>query len=443
MRKWFPFFLCLVSFQWQASAKDLNWRHRTELSSSDFLYRDNNQRKDPVFDEFRTIDLGVDLGIGADCGRIDFKSTLRATLKNLLNAEYFGDMGKDIMAASPMLLTCYFSPTWCAILKHTRVNANFLSQMRLDQCSMINKYVDNRVDEFYKERNECAMSELARNGGDGEAAMKACSNRDTYSFDLTNWAGKKFGEKSSDNKLIESSAKWAGFDSPAAQKTVNLVKSLVGDTVISKGRVAVEWGPRKFALTPRSHLMEIRKESEKKLCTDILGKIDRAGRAANVDRLVNDQDLVDLNGSADLSFVDRQTIRHLSLLPYKKRSVYCRKLSSSLSVTKFAHEMNQALDVLNVASQNPNLPERRKEEIETKRRNLKESIDLTLKLNHEANAPINDVAAQITEEGLFYQRVGSERAATIDASKSHSERTDGNFFDCADGLMCSQGQGGN
>lgn len=436
MRKYL--FLFSVFFVWQVPAKDLNWKHRTDLSSQDLLFRENTRKKDPVFDEYRTVDLGINLGVGSDCGRVNFKSTLQATLKNLLNSEYFGDMGKDILAASPMLVTCYFSPTWCAILKHTQVSANFLSQMRLDQCSMINKYVDNRVDEFYVERNECAMQQLARNGGDAEAAMKACANRDAYSFNLANWAGTKYGSKASSNKLIDSSAKWAGLNNSTSKKALDLVKSMVGDTVVSKGRVSIEWGPRKFALTPRSHLNEIRTESEQRLCTDLLGKVDRSGRGSNVDKVITENDLNSLNGAEDLRFIDRQIVHDLALLPYAKRAVYCKRLASSLSISKFAHEMNQSLDILNVAAQNPNLPEKRKQEIEEKKRSLKDSIDMTLTLHREANSPINEIASQVAEEGRFYQRLGSERAASLDASKSHSKRTDTNFFDCADGLMCVQ-----
>ena len=89
-----------------------------QLSPSDYLFGANGKLGDPIFDNYRTIDLNVDIGISSDCGRIDLKNTLQASLKNVLDAKYFGDMGKDIIAASPLLLTCYFSPTWCAILKH-------------------------------------------------------------------------------------------------------------------------------------------------------------------------------------------------------------------------------------------------------------------------------------------------------------------------------------
>ena len=168
--------------------------------SDDYLLKSFNEHHDPLFDRStQIIDLGLDLGIGSDCGRVDFKGTMRSTLKNLLDSKYFGDLGRNIIASSPMLLTCYMSPTWCAILKHTQVSANFLSQMRLNQCALIDKYVDNRTDDYYRERQGCVRQKIADNGGDLEKAMGSCQN--VYSSDLTNWAGKSSGNKTPTNKL--------------------------------------------------------------------------------------------------------------------------------------------------------------------------------------------------------------------------------------------------
>ena len=67
-----------------ATAKEFNYRHNSELSSSDYLFKERSNQNDSVFDECQTIDLGFNLGVGADCGKVDFKSTLQGTLKNLL-----------------------------------------------------------------------------------------------------------------------------------------------------------------------------------------------------------------------------------------------------------------------------------------------------------------------------------------------------------------------
>ena len=138
----------------QAKANDLNnlnYQDVETYSPSDYLLKSYGRRKDPVFDEYRTIDLSAELGVGADCGRISIENTMKAALKNVLDARYLEGMGQDILASSPMLLTCYFSPTWCSILKHSRIRANFLSQLRLNQCRAIDAYTDDRVAEFYEQ----------------------------------------------------------------------------------------------------------------------------------------------------------------------------------------------------------------------------------------------------------------------------------------------------
>ena len=80
-----------------------NYRFSTRLKPSDYLLRSVDPHADPVFDSYRTIDLGASLGIGSDCGRIDFTGTLRASLKNLLDAKYFASIGQNIIGSSPML----------------------------------------------------------------------------------------------------------------------------------------------------------------------------------------------------------------------------------------------------------------------------------------------------------------------------------------------------
>ncbi len=96
------------------------YQKSTRLRADDYLQKSFNEHHDPLFDNApQIIDLGVNLGIGSDCGKVNFEGTMKSTLKNLLDSKYFGDIGRSIVAASPMLLTCYMSPTWCSILKHS------------------------------------------------------------------------------------------------------------------------------------------------------------------------------------------------------------------------------------------------------------------------------------------------------------------------------------
>lgn len=418
-----------------ASDLDYSLRNRSEISPGDYMFQQQTVMKDPVFDNYRPIELGVNLGIGSDCGRVDFRNTLQASLKNILDSRYFGDMGKDIMAGSPMLLACYFSPTWCAILKHSQINANFMSQMRMGQCALMDKYTDSRVSDFYEERQKCVHREIGKNGGNIESAMQTCGSGSVYDSALSNWSGSKYGEQSDSNKLIESSARWAGFDTPQGNKAVNLVKNLVGDTVVSHGRLSVEYGDKPEGLTPRTHLAGIERNIKAKLCDEFLPGLDSMA-PSQMNQAIQSADLKALSMSEDQTLLDRQTIRNLAFMPYRSRAVYCARLANAVALGQFADDMNRSLDVLSTAAQNPNLPDNRKREMIEKRESLKASVDATIQLQQERNLPLDQVLSQINREGEINRTDLSRERLINESSQLRAESARQMFFDCADGVLC-------
>lgn len=428
-------FTCVLLFFTSLATYASDFRNQTRISPNDYLFKSNGDYRDPVFDNYKVIDLGASLGVGSDCGRIDFKRTLQSSLKNVLDTKYFGQIGHDILASSPMLLTCYFSPTWCAILKHSQVNAQWMSQMRLDQCSVIDKYVDQRSEDFYRERQGCVREAIETNGGNLEQAMEQCPGN-SYQADLTNWAGRSFGQKSGSNRLIGSSAQWAGLDNEKAKPSVELLKALVGDTVVSKGNISVDYGPRKVPLSPRTYLLSVQSATYEKLCGNIVGKISTVRPGSNLDRLVSDEELRDLDPVGRSILVDRQTLRSLSYMPSRQREIACKKLSDDVGLTLFSSDVNRSLDLLTTLAQNPNLPDTRRHEIEEKRKALKESIETTVALYHQKNSPLNATLRQINDEGATLQGQAVESALTSHANSKENKVIRTRFLDCSDGIMC-------
>ena len=416
----------------------VDYQSSSTLSPNDYLFGSHGKRSDPVFDNFRTVDLGIDLGIGADCGRIDFRGTMRAALGNILDSKYIEDMGRDIIAASPMLLTCYYSPTWCSILKQSQLRASMLANMRLDQCGMIDKYVDSRVEDYQQERQQCVRKEIASSGGNFEQAMQSCGGN-YWQADIANWSGDDANSTTSENELLGSSAKWAGLTGREADRTVSLVKALVGDTVIKQGTVSVNFGPSHKPLTPRTHLLALEKQTYSDLCDGLLARVEQnGGRSANIDRLVTDADLRRVSGESDTPLIDRQTLRSLTYLPYKQRSLACRKLADAMSMTVFTMDMNKSLDFLSSpVATNPHLPEHRKQEADRKRRALKDQIEMTLALNKTKSEPLNQVLYQINEDGVKFQGIATDRTLKLDEAHHAASQTDANLLDCADGILCA------
>ncbi|MFK7822705.1 MAG: hypothetical protein AB8G05_01005, partial [Oligoflexales bacterium] len=269
----------IVVFPSNLLAGNIDYRSSNQLEPGDYLLGSFGELEDTVFDRYRTVSLEVDIGIASDCGRIDVRNTMRAALKNILDTKYLGSLGRNIIGSSPMLLTCYMSPTWCAILKQFRLRANFLAQLRLDQCKEINKYVDSRVTDFYQERSQCVRNSISDTGGDFEKSMEKCQN--SGGFDITDWAGT--GKKTNDNRIIESTARWAGFTGDEAKRIVGLTKAFIGDDIIKRGKVSVDYGPRRIQFTPRTYLLETKEAKFESLCQKLLPKlIDAGGPKANI-----------------------------------------------------------------------------------------------------------------------------------------------------------------
>jgi hypothetical protein len=310
--------------------------------------------------------------------------------------------------------------------------------MRLDQCALIDKYTDSRTDDFYRERQECVHVAIQRNGGNMEKAMEECKNGDVSSYNLADWSGNG-GRKVGQNKLLESSAKWAGMKGEESSRTLELLKSLVGETVVSRGKVSIDYGPKKFGITPRTHFIGLKKITYNLLCEKLLKKIEGKGVRQSFSKSVTDDELKEISGSSQSLLIDRQTVRSLAYLPYSKRTVACRKLSSVIATTRFANEMNKTLDVLHLAEQNPNLPDERKLEIRRKRSSLQESVKLTMELYKEKNSPLNKVLSQINEQGLKFIDEATKESLNSDVDSLNQKKVDSIFWDCSDGVMCKGG----
>ena len=416
---------------------DVDYSHSNRLSPDSYLYGSNGNRHDPVFDKFPVVDLSVDLGIGSDCGRIDVKNTMRTAFKNILDSRYIEDMGRDILAASPMLLLCYYSPTWCAIVKQAQLRASMLTNLRLDQCSTIDKYTDSRVGEYQVQRQQCVHKKIANDDGNFETAMESCGNN-LWQSEIANWSGDDSGG-TRENRLIDSSAKWSHFNGEEGERTVSLVKSLVGDTVIKDGAVSVDFGKDQKPITPRSYLMDLEAQTHESLCGGLLKRVDESGGiTADVDHVISDRDLKELSGESDTLLVDRQTIRSLAYMPENERKMACRKLSDAIAMSKFTSDMSKALDFLaSRVETNPHLPDYRRQEVESKRKMLKDQIEMTLTLSQSKNEPLNDVLYRINRDGAYRVDQEVNRRMRQDEIAHNSKTREALFMDCADGVFCN------
>lgn len=416
-----------------SEANNYSYRDSKSFSSDDFLYKENSELRDRSFSNYTIVDAGLDLGISSGgCGQIDIHKTLRGSLKGIMDERIFKEMGADLAGSSFMLLTCYWSPQICSILKNARVQASMLGKLRYDQCGAINKYVDSRVEDWELSRQKCFNNALNSNGGDADAAMEKCG-KNSFDYDLANWSGG--GSEVKVNRLIESSSEWMGLKGAESKRIINITKAFVGDSVLSRGKLQVDFGPRKRALSPRVYYQEQRRGFEAKM-RKIFEKVDSSGGTHQIAQVVTDDDLKELSGNDEARLVGKDTLESLYRMPHAKRRVATQKLASTVALHKLATDANKSLDLLTVAEQNPNLPKNRKEEIREKRRALKESLETTIFLEKQKNEPINHVLKKISDDGKTYQSRSLKSNLKVKGNQENSNSLNDSYFNCADGFMC-------
>ena len=429
------------SFGFGGSSSDgSNFQGYAKLKPQDYLFAPSPEQRNDLFDGLKPVEASVNLGVGSDCGRINVEGTLRSTFGKVLNGDYFKGLAQDIVGSAPMLTACYLSPTWCAILKHTQLSANFLTQTRLSQCQVIDKYTDSRVEDYYRERQSCVQKSIAANGGDMEAAMNSCQGN-VFGAKPGRWAGSTKDDPNAPNRLIADSAKWAGFDGPEGDRITGLIKSMVGDTVVAQGSVSVEYGPKAHPYSPRSYLISMEQESYNSLCNKLLPAV--TAQSLGDSRYVSDSDIDQMLKTLptapteeEHSFLTPDVLRNLAYLPSIRRDHVCLKLSQTLALQSFIRDMNRSIDVLTAASQNPNLPPNRRDELETKRSQLKDQLELTLRLHTEESKPVGEVMKYIVSEGLTAQDEATSARLSEESGSQYRDAHFGRMNDCADGFFC-------
>lgn len=410
-------------------------RMQGHLKPQDYLYAPNPERRNDLFENLHQDNVGVNLAIGSDCGKINIDGTLRAAFGKFLSGDYFKGLAQDILGSAPMLAACYMSPTWCAILKHTQISANFLAQTRLNQCQIMDKYTDSRVEDYYRERQSCVHRSIEANGGDMESALASCQNG-VFERKAGAWSGAG-DDPNHPNALLADSTRWAGFSGAEGDRMTGLLQSMVGDTVLANGNIRVEYGPRAHAYSPRSYLLSMENQISAAFCDKLLPEIAGSTLSVSDDEITRRMKaLPSAPGEDETPMLTPDVVRNLSYLPKVRRDRVCLKLSQAMAMQAFTRDMNRSIDVLTVAAQNPNLPPNRKQEIEQKRQSLKDQVDLTLRLRQEQAKPVGEVMQYIAAEGLAAQdeatRSNLSTQSGVETKASHAARMN----DCADGVFC-------
>jgi hypothetical protein len=212
---------------------------------------------------------------------------------------------------------------------------------------------------------------------------------------------------------------------------------VVGDSVVTRGNVSVDYGPRKLNVTPRTLLISLR-EVKYKTLSDLIRKVESSGSGSNVYGVVTEADLHAVNGGNADGAVDLETMQSLLYMPYRVRDAALTKLADALAMPEFSHKMSQSLDFMTRVTQNVHLPDNRKAEAEQKRKALKEQIEMTMVLEGKRSESLNNVLVQISQEGERYEGVARGHRVNTNKATRRGESNRSSLLDCADDILCGE-----
>ncbi len=410
---------------------DFSYKNSTRFRSLGL--RDLSDQSPTSLDKYKVIDLSAGVEVGSSCGEMNVATNLQGNLKDLLSDDFFKGVGNQIQSAGGMLALCYLSPSYCAIAKHMRMSAHFLSQLNLESCSLIDKYVDSRVADYDISKQQCVRRKMSENGQDVKTALEECGHGLSK---LEDWAGGKNGSVKT-NALIESSARWAGLKGDDADKVIQMTKAFVGDTVVADGKVNVEFGQKSKLTTPREYIREQSEKVTEKL-NDLLDEMQRNEVQGSFSAL-NRKKISEIFENDLPIDVAQDSVRKLYYLPNSTRREAIRRLAQVVAANKVAQDAEKSLEVLALASRNPNLPQHRQQEAMELRSQLKDSLEMTLEMKKSGGDQLRSVLNSIQEDGSFYESSVSRRNLEGQASKTNQGRLKEMFFDCSDATFCNTG----
>lgn len=421
---------CVFLFSSLANA-DFSYRNSTRVNSLGL--RDLSDSSPTSLDHYKVIDLSAKVEVGSSCGEMNIATNLQANLKDLLSDDFFKGVGNQIQSAGGMLALCYLSPSYCAIAKHMRMSSHFLSQLNLNSCALIDKYVDSRVADYDMSKQQCVRKKMSENGRDVKAALEECGNGLSK---LEDWAGGKNGPVKA-NTLIESTAKWAGLRGDDSERVIQMTKAFVGDTVVTDGKVSVEFGPKARLTTPREYISEESIEVAKKL-NDLMQEIDR-GEVQGAFSPSTRKKIAETFEKGLPDDVALEAVRKLYYMPNRSRRDAIRRLSQVVAANNVAQDAEKSLEVLALASRNPNLPPHRQKEAMELRQQLKDSLEATLELRKSGTEQLRTVLTSVQEDGFYYESRVTRRNLESQVSKTNQGKLREMFFDCSDSTFCNQG----
>ena len=312
------------------------------------------------------------------CSGFDLASSFNSTFSEQILADYLKGISSSAIAAAPMLLLEYASPTLADIVKHFSAMTNMRLGLRYAQCEDIEKAAGEYMDKLRKKsESECVKDKVAQ-GLDIDSALKACKEgKDPFAF-LKNAEGIPLAQGGKIDVLSDIFKK---INIPNDRK--DFVKSVVGETTITSSQIENNKGEKSIYKVND----DFRTETSDKFFSIVSEYMNS--------KTVSTDSLKDL--SLHNNPVTEEQIRDIALMPKAKQYIAVSKLSSDIAYFKTISQCRQAMDDLLEAMRAPGLDDVQRGVLEKDYNYLKEKLE-RFKEERQINKDYNEAMSGILSE---------------------------------------------
>ena len=312
------------------------------------------------------------------CSGFDLASSFNSVLSEQIMADYLKNISSSAMAAAPMLLLEYVSPTLADIVKHFNAMTNMRLGLRYAQCEDIEKAAGEYMDKLRKKSEDECVKEKQSQGIDIDSALKACKEgKDPFAF-LKNAEGIPLAQGGKIDILADIFKK---INIPDDRK--DFVKSVVGETTITSSQIENNKGEKS--------IYKVNDEFR----TDTSGKLVSLTEEYLNSKTVSDDSLKEL--SLPNNPVTEEQIRDITLMPKAKQYIAVSKISSDIAYFKTIAQYRQAMDDLLEAMRAPGLDDVQRGVLQRDYDYLKEKLE-RFKEERQIYKDYNEAVAGILSE---------------------------------------------
>jgi hypothetical protein len=312
------------------------------------------------------------------CSGFDLASSFTSVFSEQILADYLKGISSAAIAAAPMLLLEYVSPTLADIIKHFNAMTNMRLGLRYAQCEDIEKAAGEYMDKLRKKSESECVKEKVATGMDIDSALKACKEgKDPFAF-LKNAEGIPLAQGGKINVLADI---FKRINIPQERK--EFIESVVGETTITASQIENNKGEKSIYKVNE----EFRDETSQKLFS-------------LVDEYINSKS-ISSDSLKELSLpnnpVTEEQIRNIALMPKAKQYIAIAKISSDIAFFKTIAKYRQVMDDLLEAMRAPGLDDVQRGVLERDYNYLKEKLE-RFKEERQIYKDYNEAVAGILSE---------------------------------------------